>query len=177
MAANSDGLVIMNYDEHEIESQPGPIASQTFFLDNLKRALKIVPKEKILCAVGNYGYDWTMSLPGPVNPKAKKHPAAKFVPKVIDTEDITVQEAWQRASDADADLDLDYNSLNPHFSYIDEDDHLQHVVWFLVSVSSAGRDARGARVGDSDLCTVGARQKEDRSLWRRYGINPVAQTR
>jgi len=23
-AANSDGLLIMNYDEHEVESQPGP---------------------------------------------------------------------------------------------------------------------------------------------------------
>jgi spore germination protein YaaH len=65
MAANSDGLIIMNYDEHEIESEPGPIASQPWFLDNLKRMLKIVPKEKIICAVGNYGYDWTMSIPDP----------------------------------------------------------------------------------------------------------------
>ena len=32
-------------------------------------------------------------------------------------------DVWQRASDADADLDLDYNSLNPHYEYIDEDTH------------------------------------------------------
>jgi cellulose synthase/poly-beta-1,6-N-acetylglucosamine synthase-like glycosyltransferase/peptidoglycan/xylan/chitin deacetylase (PgdA/CDA1 family)/spore germination protein YaaH len=165
MAANSDGLVIMNYDEHEIESQPGPIASQTFFLDNLKRALKVVPKEKILCAVGNYGYDWTMSLPGATNPKDKKRAAAKFVPKVIDTEDITVQEAWQRASDADADLDLDYNSLNPHFSYIDEDDHVQHVVWFLDSVTLLD-EMRGARELGIQTFALWALGKEDRSLWK-----------
>ena len=157
MAANSDGLVIMNYDEHEVESQPGPIASQTFFLNNLKRILKVVPKEKIVCAVGNYGYDWTMSIP---DPKDKKHPPAK----VIDTEDITVQEAWQRASDADADLDLDYDSLNPHYSYIDEDDHVQHVVWFLDSVTLLD-EMRGARELGIQTFALWALGKEDRSLW------------
>src|SRR5579859_2774713 len=157
MASNSDGLVIMNYDEHEVDSMPGPIASQTFFLDNLKRVLKIVPKEKIVCAVGNYGYDWTMSIP---DPKDKKHPDAK----VMDAEDITVQEAWQRASDADADLDLDYNSLNPHYSYIDEDDHVQHVVWFLDSVTLLD-EMRGARELGIQTFALWALGKEDRSLW------------
>jgi cellulose synthase/poly-beta-1,6-N-acetylglucosamine synthase-like glycosyltransferase/peptidoglycan/xylan/chitin deacetylase (PgdA/CDA1 family)/spore germination protein YaaH len=157
MAANSDGLVIMNYDEHEVESMPGPVASQTFFLDNLRRVLKIVPKEKIVCAVGNYGYDWTMSIP---DPKDKKHPD----PKIVDAEDITVQEAWQRASDADADLDLDYNSLNPHYSYIDEDDHVQHVVWFLDSVTLLD-EMRGARELGIQTFALWALGKEDRSLW------------
>src|ERR1019366_2859473 len=102
-----------------------------------KRVLKVVPKEKIICGLGNYGYDWTMSI---VDPKNKKHPK----PKILNTDDITVQEAWQRAADADADLDLDYNSLNPHFSYIDEDDHVRHVVWFLDSVTVLD-EMRGAR--------------------------------
>jgi cellulose synthase/poly-beta-1,6-N-acetylglucosamine synthase-like glycosyltransferase/peptidoglycan/xylan/chitin deacetylase (PgdA/CDA1 family)/spore germination protein YaaH len=164
MSASSDGLVIMNYDEHEVASQPGPIASQTFFLDNLKRVLKVVPKEKVLCALGNYGYDWTMSLPDPPDPKDKKHAAAKFVPKVMDTEDITVQEAWQRASDAEVDLDLDYNSLNPHYSYIDEDDHVQHVVWFLDSVTVLD-EMRGARELGIQTFALWALGKEDRSLW------------
>jgi len=59
--------------------------------------MKSVPKEKIICAVGNYGYDWTMSIP------IRKTEPPK--PTVVDTEDLSVQEAWQRASDADADLD------------------------------------------------------------------------
>jgi len=54
---------------------------------------------------------------------------------VVNTEDLPVTEAWQRASDSDADLDLDYNSLNPHFQYIDEDSNQRHVVWFLDGVT------------------------------------------
>ena len=63
IAANSDGIILMNYDQHEIESQPGPVASQDWFVANLRRVLKIVPKEKLICAMGNYGYDWTLSIP------------------------------------------------------------------------------------------------------------------
>ncbi len=63
MASHSDGLVIMNYDQHQTDSEPGPIAAQDWFIDNLKTVLKTVPKDKILCGVGSYGYDWTMPLP------------------------------------------------------------------------------------------------------------------
>jgi spore germination protein YaaH len=68
IAANSDGVILMNYDEHQIESQPGPIASQEWFVGNLRRVLALVPKEKLICAVGNYGYDWTLSIPSPGTP-------------------------------------------------------------------------------------------------------------
>jgi cellulose synthase/poly-beta-1,6-N-acetylglucosamine synthase-like glycosyltransferase/peptidoglycan/xylan/chitin deacetylase (PgdA/CDA1 family)/spore germination protein YaaH len=156
-AAASDGLLVMNYDEHEVESEPGPVASQPWFLNNLKRVLKIVPKEKIICAVGNYGYDWTTSIP---DPKDKKHSKLK----ILDTTDINVQEAWQRASDADADLDLDYDSLNPHFSYIDEDAHVQHVVWFLDAVTLLD-EMRGARALGIQTFALWRLGEEDRSLW------------
>jgi len=157
MAASSDGLQIMNYDEHEVESEPGPVASQTWFVNNLKRVLKVVPKEKVICALGNYGYDWTMSIP---DPKDKKSPK----PKVVNTEVLTVQEAWQRAADADADLDLDYDSLNPHYSYIDEDKHVRHVVWFLdaVTVLNEMRAARELGLQTFALWRLG---QEDRSMW------------
>ncbi|MGB8258807.1 MAG: glycosyltransferase [Terracidiphilus sp.] len=157
IAANSDGIILMNYDEHEAESDPGPVASQTWFVANLTRVLKTVPKEKLICAVGNYGYDWTLSIP---NPKDKKHPK----PEVIDTEDLPVSEAWQRASDADADLDLDYDSLNPHFEYIDEDKNQRHVVWFLdgVTLLNELRAARGLGLQTFALWRLG---EEDSSLW------------
>jgi spore germination protein YaaH len=91
IAANSDGIILMNYDEHEVESQPGPVASQEWFVNNLRRVLTIVPKEKLICAVGNFGYDWTLSIP---NPKDRKHRK----PRVIDTEDLSVPEAIDRKS-------------------------------------------------------------------------------
>src|SRR5476649_2358329 len=50
LAASSDGLVIMNYDEHQTTSGPGPVASQPWFVSNIKQALKDIPKTKIICA-------------------------------------------------------------------------------------------------------------------------------
>ena len=157
IAANSDGIILMNYDQHQTTSDPGPIASQEWFVGNLTRVLKIVPKEKLICAVANYGYDWTLSIP---NPKDKKHPK----PRVLDTEDLHVSDVWQRASDADADLDLDYDTLNPHFEYIDEDLNQRHVVWFLdgVTLLNELRAARGLGLSTFALWRLG---EEDGSLW------------
>lgn len=157
IAANSDGIILMNYDEHEENSDPGPIAGQDWFVANLTRVLQTVPKQKLICAVGNYGYDWTLSIP---NPKSRRHKK----PEVLDTEDLSVSEAWQEASDADADLDLSDNSLNPHFEYIDEDNNQRHVVWFLdgVTVLNEMRAARELGLETFALWRLG---EEDSSLW------------
>ncbi len=157
IAANSDGIVLMNYDEHQAESDPGPVASQEWFVGNLTRVMKVVPKEKLICAIGSYGYDWTLSIP---NPKDRRHRK----PQVLDTDDLNISEAWQRASDADADLNLDYDSLNPHFEYIDEDSNVRHVVWFLdgVTILNEMRAARGLGLQTFALWRLG---REDSSLW------------
>ena len=161
IAASSDGIILMNYDEHQVTSEPGPIASQEWFVGNLTRVLKIVPKEKIICAIGNYGYDWELSIP----PAPKKgRPQKPVKPKVLYTDDFPVSEAWQRASDADADLDLDYDSLTPHFEYIDEDANQRHVVWFLdgVTVLNELRAARELGLQTFALWRLGS---EDSSMW------------
>jgi len=58
ISAAVDGVVIMNYDEHFPGGTPGPVASQDWFTSNLESAIKEIPKEKLICAIGNYGYDW-----------------------------------------------------------------------------------------------------------------------
>jgi len=123
----------------------------------LQRVLKIVPKEKLICALGNYGYDWTLTIP---DAKDKRHPK----PKVLFTAPISVSDAWERAADADADLDLDYDTLNPHFEYIDEDNNQRHVVWFLdgVTVLNELRAARQLGLQTFALWRLG---EEDSSLW------------
>jgi cellulose synthase/poly-beta-1,6-N-acetylglucosamine synthase-like glycosyltransferase/peptidoglycan/xylan/chitin deacetylase (PgdA/CDA1 family)/spore germination protein YaaH len=161
IAANSDGIILMNYDQHQTTSDPGPIAAQDWFVGNLTRVLKVVPKEKIICAVGSYGYDWAMSIPAP--PKKGSHKnAAKS--EVLGTEDMHVSEAWQRAADAEADFDLDDDSLNPHFEYIDEDTNERHVVWFLDGVTMLNelRAARQLGLSTFALWRLGM---EDSSLW------------
>ena len=141
---HSDGIVLMNYDQHEsIDSGPGPIAAQDWFLDNLKNVLKVVPKEKLICSVGNYGYDWTTSMPPPA-PKHKGGKATTPELKTLGSEILSTQEAWQRATDADAQIELDPDSLNVHFAYDDNDAHVRHQVWYLdgVTVLNQMRAAR-----------------------------------
>ena len=157
IAANSDGIILMNYDEHQTTSNPGPVASQSWFVANLVRVLKVVPKEKIICGVGNYGYDWTLSIP---DPKDRHHPK----PLVLNTDNLSVSDAWERASDADADLDLDYDTLNPHFEYIDEDANQRHIVWFLDAVSLLN-EMRAARELGLQTFALWRLGEEDSSLW------------
>jgi cellulose synthase/poly-beta-1,6-N-acetylglucosamine synthase-like glycosyltransferase/peptidoglycan/xylan/chitin deacetylase (PgdA/CDA1 family) len=121
------------------------------------RVLEIVPKNKLICGVGNYGYDWTLSIP---NPKDRRHRE----PQILATDNLSVSDAWQEASDADADLDLDYNSLNPHYEYIDEDNNQRHEVWFLdgVTLLNEMRAARQLGLQTFALWRLG---EEDNSLW------------
>jgi cellulose synthase/poly-beta-1,6-N-acetylglucosamine synthase-like glycosyltransferase/peptidoglycan/xylan/chitin deacetylase (PgdA/CDA1 family)/spore germination protein YaaH len=160
MADHSDGLLLMNYDQHQTGSEPGPIADQDWFLDNLKEVLKVVPKEKVICSLGSYGYDWTMSLP-PAGTKPSKH----FVPKVLGAEELSTQDAWQGAYDAEAQIELDPDSLNVHYAYDDDDAHVRHQVWFLdaVTILNQMRAARALGIETFALWRLGS---EDNSLWK-----------
>jgi cellulose synthase/poly-beta-1,6-N-acetylglucosamine synthase-like glycosyltransferase/peptidoglycan/xylan/chitin deacetylase (PgdA/CDA1 family)/spore germination protein YaaH len=156
VAHNSDGIILMNYDEHEETSDPGPIASEPWFESNLTRVMKVVPKNKIICGIGNYGFDWSLPLPVKGQKPSKK---------VVDVDDLTVQDAWQRAADAGADVHLEGDELNPHFAYDDEDAHLRHEVWFLDGVTALNEMRAGRQMGlrTFALWVLG---KEDPSLWQ-----------
>jgi peptidoglycan-N-acetylglucosamine deacetylase len=159
IADHSDGLLLMNYDQHQPDSEPGPIASQDWFIDNLKNVLKTVPKEKIICSIGSYGYDWTLAMPAPVKKGHKPPPE-----KVLNAQNLSTQEAWQAAYDSDSKVDLDDDSLNAHFAYDDEDAHVRHQVWFLdaVTVLNEMRAARALGIQTYALWRLGS---EDNSLW------------
>lgn len=158
LAKTTDGIILMNYDEHEISSDPGPIASQDWFEGNLRRVLKTVPKQKIICALGNYGYDWTEQLPA----KGTAKPDAKL--KVVDSRDLTVQEVWQEASDSEADVHLEGDELNAHFAYDDEDSHQRHQVWFLDGVTALN-EMRAARQMGLRTFVLWRLGKEDPTIW------------
>jgi cellulose synthase/poly-beta-1,6-N-acetylglucosamine synthase-like glycosyltransferase/peptidoglycan/xylan/chitin deacetylase (PgdA/CDA1 family)/spore germination protein YaaH len=172
MADNSDGLMIMDYDEHQVDSDPGPIASQDWFIDNLKTVLKVVPKDKIICSLGSYGYDWSTALPDPEAARKKgfKKPPAPAL-KVLNTNNLSTQEAWQAASDSDAQVELDPDSLNAHFAYDDEDAHVRHQIWFLDAVTMLNqmRAARALGIQTIALWRLGS---EDDSLWKIWD-NPL----
>ena len=171
LAQHSDGILLMNYDQHETDSGPGPIASQDWFVNNLKEVLKTVPKEKLICALGSYGYDWTMPMPPATKGKHKAAPKPKGTVKPIDAEEMSTQEAWQAATDSDAQIALDPDSLNVHFAYDDNDAHVQHQVWFLdaVTILNEMRAARALGIETFALWRLGS---EDNSLWKIWD-NPL----
>ncbi len=166
MAAHSDGLILMNYDQHETESEPGPIAGQGWFIANLKRILQVVPKEKLICAVGSYGYSWTMPLPEPTSTKSlKAKRATKTEPKVLHSDNLSTQAVWQAANDSGSEVDLDDASLNPHFTYDDVDARERHEVWFLDAVTLIN-EMRAARQLGLQTFALWRLGEEDQSLWR-----------
>jgi len=174
LADHSDGLVLMNYDEHQTDSDAGPVAGQDWFENNLRAAMAVVPREKIICSIGSYGYDWTTSLPPPPAPVKKGHRAPKpkkFVPEVLSTTSLSTQEAWQEASDSGAKIELDDDTLNPHFAYDDTDANVRHEVWFLDAVTAVNqmRVARALGLQTFALWRLGS---EDDSLWKIWD-NPL----
>ena len=180
LSAHADGLVLMNYDQHQTGTVSGPVAGQDWFEDNLKAIMKIVPREKIICSIGSYGYDWTLPPPPlPPTPRKGHHaPVTPAAPKPETVDDalsvamISTQEAWQAASDAGATVSLDDASLNPHFAYDDEDAKVRHQVWFLDAVTALNqmRVARALGLQTFALWRLGS---EDASLWRIWD-NPLA---
>jgi peptidoglycan-N-acetylglucosamine deacetylase len=156
IAAAADGVVLMNYDEHYPGAASGPVASQDWFVQNLKFAESVIPKEKIICAIANYGYDWVLK------PKNGKLP-----PGVHDSS-VSVQDAWLAARDSDEDINFDDDAMNPHFSYLDEH-NLRHDVWFVDGVTALNhmRSSQNLGIKTFALWRLGS---EDRSLWRVWDV-------
>ncbi|MES2392230.1 MAG: glycosyl hydrolase family 18 protein, partial [Acidobacteriota bacterium] len=166
LAANADGIVLMNYGQHQPGIEPGAVAGQDWFEANLTAALKVVPKEKIICSIGAYGYDWTTALPPPADPKRKapKNPPPAAPAKILATNMLTTQDAWQAASDSEAKIELDPATLNPHFAYDDEDAKIRHDVWFLDAVTALNQ-MRVARALGLQTFAIWRLGSEDDSLW------------
>jgi len=156
VAALVDGVIVMNYDEHYPGAAPGPVASQEWFVRNLTAIKKVVPQEKLICAIGNYGYDWV---------QRPKH--GTLPPGVKDT-NASVQDAWLTARDSEADMDFDGDSLNPHITYLDENNR-QHDVWFLDAVTALN-EMRAAQLLGINTFALWRLGSEDRSRWRVWDV-------
>jgi cellulose synthase/poly-beta-1,6-N-acetylglucosamine synthase-like glycosyltransferase/peptidoglycan/xylan/chitin deacetylase (PgdA/CDA1 family) len=156
LAATVDGVVLMDYDEHYPGGKSGPVASQDWFLDNLKYARKVIPQNKIMCAIANYGYDWVLK------------PKGGNLPPGVHDASVSVQEAWLAARDSDEDINFDDDAMNPHFSYLDER-NLRHDIWFVDGVTALNhmRVAQSLGIQTFALWRLGS---EDRSLWRVWDV-------
>ena len=142
-----DAIVLMNYDQHWLTSSPGPIAAQDWFVENLHQVLNVVPAQKIVVGVANYAYDWSTA------PKKEYEPAAEF----------SIQEALLHVEESETDVEFDGASLNPHYSYYDEHNHV-HQVWMLDAVTAYNELRASERLGvqGTALWRLGS---ADTSLW------------
>jgi peptidoglycan-N-acetylglucosamine deacetylase len=156
IAAAVDGVVLMNYDEHYPGAESGPVSSQDWFVQNLTFAKSVIPQEKIICAIANYGYDWVLK------PKKGKLPAD------VHDSTVSVQDAWLAARDSEEDVNFDDDAMNPHFSYLDEHS-IRHDIWFLDGVTALNqmRAAQNLGIQTFALWRLGS---EDRSLWRVWDV-------
>jgi len=165
-AAVSDTVVLMAYDEHwggavgQGGGQPGPTASEDWYEKNLDKDASQLDPTKMVIALGDYGYDWTLDKTG----------------KAISGDTEVFYDATQDARDSEAQVSFDDDALNPTYGYID-DDGSKHVVWFL----DAATIFNEIKIGDDyrprgyALWRMGA---EDPAVWRYfrqpYGSNKPA---
>jgi cellulose synthase/poly-beta-1,6-N-acetylglucosamine synthase-like glycosyltransferase/spore germination protein YaaH/peptidoglycan/xylan/chitin deacetylase (PgdA/CDA1 family) len=143
----TDAIILMNYDQHWLTSPPGPIAAQDWFVENLRQVLEVVPAQKIVVGIANYSYDWTET-------SKKEKPEA---------EEFSIQEALLHAYESESEVEFDAASLNPHYSYSDEQNHT-HQVWMLDAVTAYNELRASERLGvqGTALWRLGS---SDSSLW------------
>jgi cellulose synthase/poly-beta-1,6-N-acetylglucosamine synthase-like glycosyltransferase/spore germination protein YaaH/peptidoglycan/xylan/chitin deacetylase (PgdA/CDA1 family) len=146
-AGVDDFVVLMNYDQHWETSPPGPVASQDWFMGNIRDRLEQIPRNKLVIALANYGYDWT-------DLGRKRYEATA----------ISFQEAMRTASESDASPEMDPDSLNPTFEYYDEHSRI-HKVWFLDGVTAYNQIAETKKYSPRGyaLWRLGM---EDPSIWQ-----------
>lgn len=144
MSQYVDLIFLMAYDEHWSSAEPGPIASQDWFIDGITTAMNEVPKEKLVVTIGNYGYDWQLW---------KKQSTA-----------LTFQEAHTIMRESETSLVFDTGSLNPMYSYFDDQDK-EHEVWYLDAVTAFNEltSIQSLGIGNISLWRMGS---EDPSFWK-----------
>jgi peptidoglycan-N-acetylglucosamine deacetylase len=123
-AATCDFVVVMAYDEHGESSKPGPIASMSWYRDVVQRALRSIPRDKLVVGIANYAYDW---MEGREWADPMTYQGAL----------ILAQDYRQQEKPEDI-VDFDDEALNPTFWYVD-DDGKEHEVWMLDAVTAANQ--------------------------------------
>jgi cellulose synthase/poly-beta-1,6-N-acetylglucosamine synthase-like glycosyltransferase/peptidoglycan/xylan/chitin deacetylase (PgdA/CDA1 family)/spore germination protein YaaH len=139
----ADRVFLMLYDEHWAAGDPGPIASQAWFVARLEEAVRIVGPDKAIAAIGNYGYDWTEGTKGATA--------------------LTAGDAWLASHDSQAPIRFDPVSGNATFDYMEEGKI--HHVWML-DAASAWNELRAAHVAGVRGVALWRLGSEDPGIWK-----------
>jgi cellulose synthase/poly-beta-1,6-N-acetylglucosamine synthase-like glycosyltransferase/peptidoglycan/xylan/chitin deacetylase (PgdA/CDA1 family) len=141
-----DFELLMAYDQHWAGKDAGSIAAQDWFESTLDKRMKELDPDQTIVALGSYGYDWAHGQ---------------------NAEAVTFQDAMDRAADAQATIDFDDDTQNPHFSY-SEDNGTVHDLWFLDAATAYNQihDADGYQPYGYAVWRLGS---EDPSIWSVIG--------
>jgi cellulose synthase/poly-beta-1,6-N-acetylglucosamine synthase-like glycosyltransferase/peptidoglycan/xylan/chitin deacetylase (PgdA/CDA1 family)/spore germination protein YaaH len=153
-ASVNDHLFPMLFDEHWAGGDPGPVASQSFFVAQATRFTRLVPPSKLILMIGAYGYDWN-DAEAVINHRAESFDFAE-----------TMRTA--RASPQPRPR-FDQRSLNPYMIWTSADS-TDHVLWYLDATTAYNEMRAGHALGVAGhaLWHLGG---EDPSLWNAIGID------
>ena len=146
--AINDKLFPMLFDEHYAGGEPGPIASQRFYIAQARRFATLVSASKLIFMIGAYGYDWNDAE------AVALHKAENF----------DFQEIMKAArGPLQPRPRFDPVSLNPYMQWTTADS-TDHVLWFLDATTAYNEMLVGKALGAAGhaIWHLGG---EDPSLW------------
>lgn len=145
----ADLVVGMLYDEHSERDDAGPVASQSWYQIHATRLATLVPPERLLLAVGTFGYEWTDAVP------ASRPPALTWAEAMAAAREHGVLPRWDR------------DALEPQIRWTDTDS-TDHIVWFLDGATTWNALQVGTTLGVAGhaVWRLGA---EDPTVWRVFG--------
>jgi cellulose synthase/poly-beta-1,6-N-acetylglucosamine synthase-like glycosyltransferase/peptidoglycan/xylan/chitin deacetylase (PgdA/CDA1 family)/spore germination protein YaaH len=148
ISRDADYVIVMAYDQHWPAGSAGPIASLEWFDKAVRRRLRDTPPARTIVALGNYAYDWM-----PKTPAVER----------------TFEEAVLTAKESEGAIHVDPASLNPMFTYADDDDKV-HQVWMLDATTVFDQLAIVRTLGATGaaLWRLGS---EDPAIWTFFGRN------
>jgi len=110
--ATVDHVILMTYEWGYTYSPPRAVAPVNLVEDVLRYAVTVIPSEKILMGIPNYGYNWTLPF--------VQGSAARTISNTA---------AVNLAARENAEIQFDEESQSPFFNYYD-DQGREHEVWF-----------------------------------------------
>jgi cellulose synthase/poly-beta-1,6-N-acetylglucosamine synthase-like glycosyltransferase/peptidoglycan/xylan/chitin deacetylase (PgdA/CDA1 family)/spore germination protein YaaH len=146
--ATNDKIFPMLFDEHYSTGEPGPIASQRFYITQAQRFARLVPPSKLILMMGAYGFDWNDA-----EAVALKR-----------AENFEFQEVMKTARGPGQPRPrFDPQSMNPYMQWTTPDS-TDHVLWYLDAATAYNEMLVGKALGVAGhaLWHLGG---EDPSLW------------
>lgn len=99
LAAHTDYIFLMAYDQFNSGTKPGPISGQKWIEAAVHQIVQKVPIPKLVLCIAGFGYDW---------------------PKGGEGSDLTYQQALSIAKENNSKITYDNDSYNLHFTYKDK---------------------------------------------------------